>query len=109
MTRKSIQQKISCEFISEIAAHPGYFVLEPYSKNGKVVDVFFHPIYAWAIEAQTFAPYPIINFGVQIEKLYILRPDGIIHMGFEDGQYDSVDEWLIGINAVGAVLHQGKN
>jgi hypothetical protein len=107
MSRKLLHHKFDIEFISEIKADVGYFVLELYKEPDEVPEVFFHPVYAWAIEGETFAPYPITNAGIQVENLQILRPDGIVYSGFEDGQYDSLDEWLAGMNSTGAILHNG--
>ncbi|MFZ6673954.1 hypothetical protein [Undibacterium sp. Xuan67W] len=107
MSRKLIGHNVNAEFLGEIKADIGYFYLELYKESSSVPELFFHPIIAWALESQTYCPYPVTLSGVQTENISILRPDGIVSMPISGGYCDSVEEWLTHENALDAIVHGG--
>lgn len=107
MIHKLLPSNVTMDIAEFIKADPGYFFLELYQHPNEATEVFFHPIYSWAIESQTTAHYPATNEGVQVKNLHILRPDGVVYAGFEGGYCDSLEEWLAGMKATGAILHNG--
>lgn len=78
-----------------IPATPGYFALTPVSNEAETAfDALRSPIVAWALERDTFQPYPISLDGIDVDTPSILRPDGKVdRLGGES--FSSVDEWLV--------------
>lgn len=84
---------VEFEFIGVFAAQPGFFVLEVMYDDGDELEPITHPVLFWAIESQTYAPYPITLDGVKTENTYILQPDGSVERPGIDG-YPDVHSWL---------------
>ena len=72
MSRKMIGHKVDADFLGEVTANSDFFLLELYKVADRVPEVFFHPIVAWALESQTYCPYPVTLNGVQTENIYII-------------------------------------
>lgn len=107
MSRKIIGHQVEAEFLGEVKADAGYFFLELYQDSKDVPELFFHPVIAWALESQTYCPYPVTLHGVQTENIHLLRPDGIVSSPLNGGYCDSVEEWLVHQNAAHALRHAG--
>lgn len=82
------------KFAHMIAAHPGFSVLEvPSEESASPDSVNANPVVAWALEAGSYAPYPITLEGVQIDNVAILRPDGKVEYPCS-GLFLDTAEWL---------------
>ena len=79
-----------------IPAAPGYFVISPVFDTDKTdvfIDHMADPIIGWAVDRESFQPYPITLNGVDENTPSILKPDGSIdRLGMES--YDSLDKWI---------------
>lgn len=80
------------EIAQYLPSSPGYFALELTFEGEKPV-AYRKAIVAWALEADTFAPYPITLEGLIVENVAILRPDGAVDMPC-NAFYDDLQEWL---------------
>jgi len=77
-----------------IPATPGYFVLAPVHKEAGEVEALLTPVVAWALERDTFQPYPISLDGLDVDAPAILRPDGKVdRLGRES--FSCIADWLV--------------
>ena len=80
-----------------IPAPPGYFIVEPVTEGGKIVDAVLIPIIGWFIDCQI--THPITLFQTFEDNNYpILTPGNIV---FDDSQdtYNSIEDWMTCQNA----------
>jgi len=77
-----------------VKADPGYFILSPVeNEEGTAVEALRTPVVAWALERDTYQPYPIGLGGLDVETPIVLRPDGKVdRLGQET--FPSIAEWL---------------
>jgi hypothetical protein len=81
-------------FLQCIAALPGYFVLSAVEGgSGQPEHVHKEPIVAWAIEEESYVPYPITYDGVDTKNSPVLRPDGSVAIACS-AQWLDVDDWM---------------
>jgi hypothetical protein len=105
--RQLINHNVDIKMLGEVKADAGYFFLELCRDNDGEVHAYFYPVLLWALESETYFPYPVTQGGVKIVDIVVMRPDGMVTVGFDDIYYDSLSEWLESENASGAVLHNG--
>ncbi len=71
-----------------VPAAPGYFVVY---RDGDVISK--DAVVAWGIDRDSYQPYPITLYGVQIDSPCILHPDGRVdRLGLES--YESIELWM---------------
>jgi hypothetical protein len=93
------------EIISEIKADAGYFFLELLSVDGDKPKLYFIPILAWAIEGETFFPYPITSYGLKFVNVAYRNPNGVVIEPVEQSYFPDVHSWLEQSNISDALLH----
>lgn len=77
-----------------VEANPGYFVLTPVeNEEGTALEALQTPVVAWALERDTYQPYPITLNGIDILTPCILRPDGKVDR-LDQETFASIAEWL---------------
>jgi hypothetical protein len=82
------------DFGATIPAQPGFYMLGVLGDgDGFPFEVIQYPVVAWALETESFAPYPVTLEGVQFDNVAILQPDGVVEIPCVGG-YPSVAEWL---------------
>lgn len=79
-----------------VHATPGYFVISPIVDSGRVTRVFHAPVIAWAIEPETYQPYPITLDGIVEDDPVVLQPDGSVE-SLGRTSFSSIAEWLIDV------------
>lgn len=74
-------------------AVPGYFVISLMcNEDASQVEIFKNPVIAWALEHESFQPYPITIEGIDDDRPAILQPDGSVECpGF--GSFTSINQW----------------
>ena len=93
------------EIISEIKADAGYFFLEFLDVEGDKPKLYFIPILAWAIESETFFPYPITSYGLKFVNVAYLHPNGVVIEPVEQCYFPNVQTWLEQSNISDVLLH----
>jgi len=93
------------EIISEIKADTGYFFLEFSGLEGNKPELHFIPILAWAIESETFFPFPITSYGLKFVNVVYLHPSGVVIEPIKQSYFDDVNAWLEQLNISDALLH----
>ncbi len=93
------------EIISEIKADAGYFFLELLGAENDKPELYFIPIQAWAIESETFFPFPITSYGIKFVNVVYLHPSGVVIEPVKQSYFDDVNTWLEQLNISDALLH----
>lgn len=71
-----------------VPAAPGYSVVY---RDGDVISK--DAVVAWGIERDSYQPYPITLYGVQLDSPCILHPDGRVdRLGLDS--YESIELWM---------------
>jgi len=73
MIRKIHKDNMDLEFFTECPSPPGYSFI---TVSDDLAFVFVAPVMFWALEVDTYAPYPVTMDGVQVSNVRILTPCG---------------------------------
>ena len=79
-----------------VHATPGYFVISPIVDASRITRVFQAPVIAWAIEPESYQPYPITLDGIVEDDPVVLQPNGSVE-SLGRTSYASIAEWLVDV------------